>query len=134
MRTEDGWKMIEVGPRIGGFRQDLYEMSFGIDCTANDIAIRTPQKPIITKKVLGHSAAMKIYSKKEGKIQSIKGLKKVQEMESIIEIQQKLKKGEIAKHSKNGGKAVFFITLFNKERPNLLADIRRIEKSLIVEV
>ena len=52
MRTEHGWKVIEVGPRIGGFRHNMYDLSYGIDHTANDILIRIPRKPKIPKKVL----------------------------------------------------------------------------------
>ena len=134
LKTEDGWKMIEIGPRVGGFRDDLYRLSVDIDYTHNDIAIRIPEKPIIPRKCLGHSAAMKIFAKKEGKIKSIKGLKKVQELESIESIKQNKKKGDTAKFAKNGGLSVFNIILFNEDRAGLLADIRRIEKNLIIEV
>jgi len=134
LRTEDGWKMIEIGPRIGGFRQDLYMNSYGIDCTANDLAIRKPEKPVISKKVLGSSAALKIFAKKEGKIKTIKGARKINELESVLNVKQHLKKGDRALYSKNGGKGVFFVTLFNEDRSKLLADIRRIEKTVVVEV
>ena len=66
MRTENGWKIIEVGPRIGGFRHVMYELSYGIDHTANDILIRIPQKPLIPKKILGHTAVFKIFPKNPG--------------------------------------------------------------------
>lgn len=134
LRTDGGWKMVEIGPRVGGFRQDLYMNSFGIDCTANDFAIRKPEKPVISKKVLGSSAALKIFARKEGKIKTIKGARKIQEFDSVLDIKQHLKKGDRAKYSKNGGKGVFFITLFNEDRSKLLADIRRIEKTVTVEV
>lgn len=134
LKTEDGWKMIEIGPRVGGFRHDLYKLAYGIDYTKNDIAVRIPEKPVIPKKNLGYSAAMKIFAKKEGKIQAIKGLKKIQELESISSITQNKKKGEQAKFAKNGGLSVFNIILFNEERSVLLADIRRIEKTLVIEI
>ena len=134
LKTEDGWKMIEIGPRIGGFRDDLYRLSTGMDYTANDIAIRIPEKPVIPKKGIGHSAAMKIFAKKEGRIKSIKGFRKTQELESIESIKQNKKKGDMAKFAKNGGLSVFNIILFNEDRSKLLADIRRIEKDLVVNV
>ena len=36
--------------------------------------------------------------------------------------------------AKNGGKAVFTITLYNAERPRLLADIRRIEQLIDIQM
>lgn len=134
LRTEDGWKMVEIGPRMGGFRHDLYKMSYGIDATENDIAIRIPAKPIIPKKELGYSAAMKIYPRKEGRIQAIKGLRKVQTLDSVKEFSQIKKKGDRAVFARNGGKSICNIILFNEERSKLLADIRRIEKELIIEI
>ena len=37
IRMEGGWKVIELSPRMGGFRHSLYEFSFGINHTINDI-------------------------------------------------------------------------------------------------
>ncbi len=134
LRTEEGWKMIEIGPRVGGFRSELYMQSFGLDAAANDIAIRIPEKPVISKKAKGYSAAMKIFAKKEGRIKSVKGVKKVQSLNSIVSMKQNRKKGDMAKFAKNGGKSAFNLILFNESRADLLADIRRIEKTLIIEV
>ena len=66
MRTEDGWKVIEMGPRIGGFRHEMYDLSYGIDHSLNDILIRIPKQPILPKKVRGYTAVMQFYAQKEG--------------------------------------------------------------------
>ncbi len=133
MKTEDGWKVIEVGPRIGGFRNTLYKLSYNIDHTENDILIRIPQKPIVPKKILGHSTAMKFFAKKEGVITSITGIKKARELKSFHEINVHKKVGDRAVFAKNGGKSVFNIILHNKDRSRLLADIRRLESFVKIE-
>jgi len=133
MRTEKGWKVIEVGPRVGGFRNTMYELSYGIDHTANDIDIRIPKKPTIPKKVLGHTVAMKFFAKNEGKITSLKGIKRAQELESFHLINVHKKIGDRAVYAKNGGKSVFNIILHNKDRSKLLADMRRLEQSVKIE-
>ena len=133
MKTEDGWKVIEVGPRIGGFRNTLYQLSYGIDHTENDILIRIPKKPVIPKKVLGHSTALKFFAKKEGTIKSITGIKKAQELKSFHHINIHKKVGDRAVFAKNGGKSVFNIILHNKDRSKLLADIRRLEQAVKIE-
>lgn len=134
MKTEAGWKIIEVGARVGGFRADLYRLSFGIDHTDNDIRIRIPQIPVIPKKVLGHTAAMKFFAPKEGRISAIKGAKKARELSSFHSITINKKVGDRAVFAKNGGRSVFNIILHNENRSRLLADIRRLEKMVHITV
>ncbi len=134
IRSEDGWKIIEIAPRIGGFRQSLYKASFGIDCTANDIRIRVGLEPKMIQSKRGYTAALKIFAEKEGTIKSIKGIKKIEVISSIKNISQRKKVGSKVKFAKNGGKSVFNIILHNKDRSELLADIRRIEQLLKIVI
>ncbi|PIZ95726.1 MAG: hypothetical protein COX81_00240, partial [Candidatus Magasanikbacteria bacterium CG_4_10_14_0_2_um_filter_37_12] len=132
-RTEDGWKIIEAGARVGGFRHMLYEFSFGMNHTVNDILNKAGKKPVIPKKQLGHSVAMKFYAKKEGKLVKINGIKKVQDLQSFKRIYINKKIGDNCKFANHGGTSVFNVIMFNKERSNLLADIRRIEQMIEIE-
>ncbi|HPM08463.1 MAG TPA: ATP-grasp domain-containing protein [Candidatus Pacearchaeota archaeon] len=134
MKTEKGWKVIEIGPRIGGFRHVMYNLSFGINHSLNDVLIRIPKKPAIPKKVKGYTAVLQFFSKKEGMISKIKGIKKIKNLESFYHIKQNKKVGDRAVFAKNGGKSVCDLTLFNKDRSKLLADVRRAEKMLVIEV
>ena len=133
LKTEKGWKIIEIGPRIGGFRDQMYKKSFGINHTMNDILVRIPEKIIVPKKVLGHSATLKFFAKKEGVLTKLTGIKKVQELKSFYHIKTHKKLGDRCLYAKNGGQSVFNIMLFNKERSRLLADIRRLEKFINIE-
>jgi len=132
MRTDNGWKVIEVGARIGGFRQALYKASYGIDHGMNDILVRIPQKPVVSKRTKGYSAAMKFYPKKEGILTQLKGIKKIQELKSVKNVIVHKKIGDRCLFAKHGGASVCSVILFNKERTTLLADIRRIEKGLLI--
>lgn len=134
MKIDDDWKLIEIGPRIGGFRHKLHQLSCDIDHSLNDILIRLPKKPIIPKKCKGHAATLKWYPKKEGKIIRLKGIKKIRDLKSFVEIAVTKKVGDRCHFAKNGGKAVFTVTLFNSERPKLLADIRRIEQLVDIQI
>lgn len=134
MKMEDGWKIIEIGPRIGGFRHVMYKLSFGINHGMNDMLIRIAKKPEISKKVKGYTAAFKFYCKKEGIIKKLSGLKKVQELKSLYSVKQNKKVGDRAAFAKNGGKSVCDVVLFNKDRSALLADVRRLEKLVVIEV
>lgn len=134
MKTEEGWKIIEVGPRIGGFRHEMYELSYGIDHARNDILIRIPKKPILTKKVRGFTAVMQFYPKHKGRLNKIEGINKVRKLESFSRIELKKKMGQMCDFARNGDDPVFDIVLFNKDRSRLLADIRRLEKSVKIGV
>lgn len=134
MKMDDEWKIIEVGPRIGGFRPLLYELSCDIDHSLNDILIRLPKTPIIPKKCKGVAAAMKWFSGKEGTIIEMKGIKKIEALESFHSIAVNKKIGDKATFSKNGGVSVFNLFLYNDDRSKLLADIRRVEQLVKIKV
>jgi biotin carboxylase len=134
IRMEDGWKIIEMGPRAGGFRHMLYAYSHGINHTMNDILIRTKKKPILPKTQLGWSVAMKFFAKTEGKMKALNGIKKAQNLSSFKVVYIHKKVGESCTYAKHGGSSVFDIIMFNKDRSELLADIRRLEKMIEIVV
>lgn len=133
MRTEDGWKVIEVGPRIGGFRHEMYELSYGINHSANDMAIRIPKKPKLNKKIKGHTVVMQFYAHEKGRLRSLEGVNKVRKLESFNRIEVKKKIGEMCDFARNGDDPVFDIVMFNKDRSRLLADIRRLEQTIRIK-
>lgn len=134
MKMDDEWKLIEIGPRMGGFRHKLHQLSCDIDHVLNDILIRIPRKPIIPKKCKGYAATLKWFPKEEGIITELKGIKKIKELKSFQEIIVKKKIGDRVHFAKNGGKAVFNVTLYNESRAKLLADIRRVEQGVNIKV
>ncbi len=134
MRIDDEWKVIEVGPRVGGFRDTLHKLSCDIDHSLNDVLIRIPKTPIIPKRCKGHSAAMKWFAKTEGVIQAMNGIKKLESLESFHSIVFNKKVGDKALFSKNGGKSIFNLILNNPDHSKLLADIRRVEQLVKIKV
>ena len=134
MKVDDEWKIIEVGPRMGGFRSVLHDLSCDIDHPANDIRIRMPKKPVIPKKCKGYAVAMKWFSEAEGTILEMKGTKKIEELESFHKLVMNKKVGDKATLSKNGGKSVFNLFMHNSDRSKLLADIRRVEQLIEVKI
>jgi len=133
MKVDDEWKLIEIGPRVGGFRHKLHELSCDIDHSMNDALIHFPKRPIIPKKCNGHAVTLKWFPKKEGLLTKLKGIKKIQTLESFHDISVKKKIGDRCHFAKNGGLAVFTVTLSNTDRSKLLADIRRIEQGVDIQ-
>ena len=133
IRSDEGWKVVEVGARVGGFRQALYSMSYGFNHGLNDMLVRVPDKVSVSKAVKGHSVAMKFFAPKEGRLVKFTGLKKTKALKSFKSIHISKKKGDQCKFAKNGGSSVFNIIMFNKDRSDLLADIRRLEGYIKIE-
>jgi len=133
MKTEAGWKIIELGARVGGFRNSMYQYSYNINHTINDIKIHIPEKPLTPKKVLGYTVAMKFFAKQEGILSKLTGIKKIQELKSFKEIDIHKSIGDPCLYAKNGGSSVFNLIMFNQERSKLLADIRRVENMVEIE-
>ncbi|MBP9731927.1 MAG: ATP-grasp domain-containing protein [Candidatus Magasanikbacteria bacterium] len=134
MKTEGGWKVIEIAARQGGYRHHMYDYSYGINHTMNDILIRIPEEVHIKRKTKGYTAYMKFFAKKEGRLTKLTGVKRAQELKSFKEISVNKKITDMCTYAKNGGTSVFNILLFNSEKSELLADIRRLEQMVEIEV
>lgn len=133
MLTPDGWKIIELGPRIGGFRHELYSHAFGINHTLNDLLVRMGAEPIIPKEQLGYSAMMQFYPHQEGELLSIRGLDKVEKLGSIKRLTVLKHEGDACLFASHGGSHVLEVVLFNADLAQLVADIHAIEQSLEIQ-
>jgi len=134
IKSVDGWKIVEVNPRAGGFREFLYRSSYGIHHTLNDILIRLPMRPIIPRKTRGYSAILKLYPDKEGVLMKIVGKQKIKTIKSYKKHDMNSQYGDKVKFARNGGSSVMDVYLFNEKRSGLLADIHRLEQIITIEV
>jgi len=133
MKIDDEWKVIELGARVGGFRHALYSLAYGINHSLNDILVRIPKRPLIPKTKKGYAVAMKFFPEKEGKLSELKGIKKIQEFRSFQTIVVNKKVGDRCTFAKHGGMSVFNLVMFNRDRSELLADIRRVEQTVSIK-
>lgn len=131
--TQRGWKIVELGPRIGGARDVLYKKSFNIDHLMNDILNRIPIKFSIPRKVLQHTAIFYFFSKKEGHLLKIRGLIKITKLESYLSHTIHKKKGEFCAYAKNGGTDVLILRLSHKNKDTLEKEIKTAEELIIIE-
>ena len=134
MKIDDEWKVIEIGARMGGFRNLLHKLTCNINHSLNDILIRIPQKTIIPKKCGSYACAMKWFATKEGKIVEMKGIKKIEQLKSFHSIEVNKKVGDKAIFARNGGRSIFNLFMNNPDRSKLLADIRRVEQFVEIKV
>lgn len=133
MHTPTGWKIIELSPRMGGFRHEMYQLAYGIDHNLNDILIHMGQKPIVSRKAKGFTAVLQFFARKEGVLKELRGVGKIKKLESCVNLTVNKKIGDKCRFAKHGGKSICNLTLFNADRSELLADIRRAEQTLIIK-
>jgi biotin carboxylase len=134
MKTPHGWKVIELGPRIGGYRHDIYSLSYGINHIVNDFRNRAGELPVIPTEVKNHTVVFNIYARKEGMLDSIEGLDAVQALPSYISHRQLLQIGDEALFAKNNGDPVFEIILSNSDETQFKADMAELERVLVLGV
>lgn len=130
IRNEHEWKLIEIGPRLGGYRNTFYRRTFNIRLDENDLLIKTAKKVKLTRKKCGYISILKFTAREEGYLQKISGIQKLQKLESYDSHQQRSSKGDKILFAKHGGKEVLNVTLFNKDKQQFIADKRRLEKML----
>jgi biotin carboxylase len=128
--TAKGWKMIEIGPRLGRFRHMMYQLSYGIDHSLNDVRIHLGLQPEIPTRLLQGCAAYSIYPGQEGRITRVHGLELLDSLPEVKYLKIHKKTGDAAVYAKHGGTAIleFVIASADPER------MREVTTEIEVEV
>ncbi len=121
--TKEGWKIIELGPRAGGRRQDIYWNSYGIDHAYNEFLLKVGLQPEVHTTPKAFSSTLKFYPEKEGTIRSIEGVEELRTNPSFVTMKQQLTPGDLALLSSNGGKFAMDCVLCNTDITQLRKDI-----------
>lgn len=133
MHTAHGWKIIELGPRIGGYRHELYEQAYGVNHIVNDIRNRAGEAPHIPTTLQKHASVFNIYPRQEGVLTAVHGLDELERLASFIYVTQRTAVGQRALFAKNGGDVVLNIMLSHADKAQLEADIATMEAAIVLE-
>ncbi len=133
MKTRSGWKIIEVGPRIGAYRTDMLYMSYGIRHIDNYILLRLDKKPEIKNTVLCNSTFLEFFPKRKGRIISIEGINKVKKLKSFVDHLININVGEMAGLSNHGYLHTVRVVLKNKDKNILFKDIESARKMIKIK-
>jgi len=134
MQTSSGWKIIEIGPRVGGYRHNLYSSSFGINHVVNDMLVRADITPTMQTDSKGYTTLLKLYARTEGTLQSVDGKEILESLESFVSVKQDVHTGDAVKFAKNNGDPIYEVVLFNASYDVLMNDIAIIERDVIFNV
>lgn len=134
MQTANGWKIIELGPRIGGYRYELYDRAYGINHIVNDIRTRAGEKPHIPMDLRNYASVFNIYAREEGILKAVHGLELARSLPSFTYIKQNIHEGEQVLFAKNGGDVPINIMLSHPDEAQLKADIAAMEAAIQFDV
>jgi len=135
IHTAEGWYIIEIGPRIGRFRHEMYGLSYGLDHSLNDMLIHMGKEPLIKAEPIAFTSAFTFFAKKEGVIKEINGVDEAKNIDSyILHRDGEARVGGTAKYARNGGKLVVEFILSNKDQEKLIQDITALESMIEIVV
>lgn len=130
-RTAEGWKIIELGARIGGGREELYREAYGIEHHYNDLANRADIPLKAPLKPLRHALREDIYADdREGIIEAVEGAEEARKLESLVSLDIGVKPGDKAQFAENGGDVLAVGILSNTDKRQLDADAARLREVL----
>ncbi len=132
--TPQGWKIIELGARIGGYRGALYREAYGTDHFYNDLLIHMGKKPIMPGDPIKHAAGFNIYADEEGIIESIEGIEESQKLASVVFVEPHADPGDEALFAQNGGRYVVDGILSNNDPEQLEKDMAKIREIVKIHV
>lgn len=128
------WKIIELGPRIGGYREELYREAYGIDHYYNDLAVRMALPVEVPTKLLKHAAGIMIYAEKEGTIKAVHGFEEARKVPSMVSLSCYAKPGDTALFAGNGGRVLCEGIFSNANPRRLEIDINKVRKLIKFDI
>ncbi|MCK5466131.1 ATP-grasp domain-containing protein [Candidatus Parcubacteria bacterium] len=134
IKTRNGWKIVEIGPRLGAYRNIMLDLSYGIKHIENYLSVRLGKKPIIKKKIVSYSAVAEFFPEKEGRLKSIVGINKVKKLDSFFSLVVKNKTGEKVGLAKDGYLHTLRITLNNTNKKTFYEDLESIRDIIKIKV
>lgn len=128
--TASGWKIIELGPRAGGQRQDIYHTAYGVDHAYNELRVKIGLRPEFSSQPQSYSSAVYFYADDEGILENVDGFESSSNQSSTYKLTQHAQPGDTVAPSSIGGKFVVRGVLTNKELPNLHEDINHLRSTI----
>ncbi len=132
--TSSGWKIIEIGPRIGGYRQELYYQAFGIEHYYNDLLVHSGINPNTNEKWSKHAAGFNIYADREGLITDIQGIQAASKLPSTVSVELNCQLGSKSIFASNGGQFLVDGILSNEDPIALEKDMKKLRELIKIKV
>lgn len=133
IKTKNGWKIVEIGSRMGGYRNKMLKISYDDQYFKNYFLVRLNRKPVFKNKLIAHSAVLEFFPKREGYLKSIKGIHRIKRLDSFSMMKINDKVGNFVGFAKNGYLNVLYILLGNKNKKTFYKDLKTVENLIKIE-
>ena len=133
IKTKKGWKIVEIGSRMGGYRNKMLKLSYDIEYFKNYFLIRLNKKPTFKNKLITYSTVLEFFPKEEGCLKSVKGIYKIKKLNSFSEMEINSNIGNFVGFAKNGYLNVLYVLLGNKNRKTFYKDLKTVESLIKIE-
>lgn len=131
-KTDEGWKIIELGARPGGLRQEIYEVSYGIYHALNELLIKVGLPPEMGEGLRVHSMSFRIFSDTAGSVRSIEGIQEARSHPAVYKVVPFVGPGQQVLPVTQGGSVAIQGLLFNHDVEQLRRDTAHVRSNIKV--
>lgn len=121
--TPKGPKIIEIGARLGGYRERMYDLSYGINMIDAAVAVALGKQPALKESRSDASAVIEIFPKITGRFTIIENAEHIESLPSCVSFTIKARPGSMAGRAADGYKFSAVIVLHNSDKKQLNADL-----------
>jgi cysteine synthase A len=132
-KTDDGWKIIELGARPGAMRQEIYEVSYGVDHALNELLIKIGLEPELGNGHLTHSMVFKVYPEAEGEVDLLEGIDEANRHPSVYKIFQFVQPGDKILPITQGGSVAVQGVLYGSDVNRLREEVGQVRSAIKIK-
>lgn len=132
--TTNGWKIVELGARPGGWRQEMYEVSYGMDHALNELLVKVGVEPTISWNIKTYSGLFQIYASTSGIVKALDGVEEARKHPRMYSLRVDVKPGDKVMPVMYGGEVLVEGLMHNTDPKQLSLDIAAVRASILVDI
>ncbi len=131
--TKDGPRIVEIGARNGGYREQMHWLANGLDITGAALYLALGQKPQLQATKHEDCAVIELYPKNPGIFVNIKNQTAAKKLLSLTYFSVKVKPGAFVDKAANGHKFCAVLILNNPDHKQFERDLKFIDEQVYVQ-
>lgn len=130
--TKAGPRIVEIGARNGGYREQMYKLANGIDVAKNALKLALGEMPEIKATKNESVAVLEFFPRQAGEFVGLAAQNKLEKLESLESLIVKAKVGSIVGKSSDGFKAAAIVVLHHPKPDVFARDLEFVNKNVKV--
>ena len=132
--TMKGWKIIELGARSGGWRQEMYEVSYGINHAFNELLIKIGLEPNMPTDLKTYCSSYRIHSPIKGTVESIVGIEEARNHPDMHTLNVHIKIGDTVLPPSQGGGVLVEGLMHHTDHEHLVSAVATVRAMIKVDI